>query len=265
MMRDPIPHDGALWHDGTNPNTIVPAGFATGLYKRDFRTRPQGFMSSAPAFPESELIPESEWPDRWAAKMKYKSSLLHMREDYYASLKSLNQKSFPLCWAFSSTKLQIYLRKLMGLADLELSGWWTAGKAANWRSRGGWGSESINALATVGPCTLAECPEYSSRYDTEDNAAKAKARIITGFWDGPENSLLAQKVAISALLTDRPCVIDLNVMAHSMCCIWFTLNPITFIYDNSWGESGDRGLYKGSGAYARPNGLWIGRQTRAAS
>ncbi len=263
-MSDVIPHDGVLWNDYTNPATIVPAGFATGHRPRNFMASPQGVLEAAPAFPDSELIPEDQWADRWAEKMKNKSSLLHYREDYYSVLKSLNQQSYPLCWAFSSTKMEAYLRKLMGLPPITLSGWWTAGKASGWRSRGGNGIESVEALADVGPCTLDECPGYSSKYDTPDNAAKAATRKITGFWDGPQDSLRAQKVAISALLTDRPCVVDLDVMSHSMCAVWFTLNPITLIFDNSWGEQGDRGLYKGSGAYARPNGLWIGRATRAA-
>lgn len=262
-MKSIIPHEGVLWDDGTNPEAVVPNGYSTGLRPRDFTRTPVGSMAAAPAFPDSLLLPEDQWADRWNEKMKNRSSLLHYREDYFDVLQSLDQDGYPLCWAFSSTKLAMYLRKLLGLPPLRLSGWWTGGQASGWRSRGGYGEESITALSEVGPCTLDECPSYSSRYDTPENKTKAASRKILAFYDGAEDSSLAQKQAISALLRDMPCVIDLNVMSHSMCCIWFTLNPITFIYDNSWGGSGDKGLYKGSGAYARPNGLWIGRDVRA--
>lgn len=263
-MKSLIPHDGVLWDDSTNPAYVVPPGKSTGLVARDFEKYPQGCFASAPPFPDSELIPEDEVKDRWAEKMKNQSSLLHYRDAYFEQMNSLDQDGYPLCWAFSTTKAAMYARAMMGLPPLRLSGWWTGGQASGWRSRGGWGSESVNAGADVGFCTLDECPGYSSRYDTAENKAKAAKRKITGFWDGSESSALARRQAVSAFLTDRACVIDLNAMSHSMCAIWFTLDPFTIIYDNSWGGSGDRGLYKGSGAYASPNGLWIVRQTMAS-
>ncbi len=67
---------------------------------------------------------------------------------------------------------------------------------------------------------------------------------------------------VSMLLRGVPCVVDLNDMGHSMCAIDIeSLNPLKIVYDNSWGEQGDRGLYVGSGARARPDGLVIPRVT----
>lgn len=254
-----IPHAGATWDDGTDPATIVPAGFGTGLIKRDYAMYPQGCYANAAAFPDSELIDESEWGDRWNEKMKNKSSLLHIREDNYDALKSLNQSSYPLCWAFSSTKAEMYVRFLMGLPPERLSGWYTAGMANGWRSEGGWGANSMRQAIDGGMCSLDECPSFSRNYATAENAAKAATRKITEWWDGIDDTTLARKQAVSMFLKDIPCVIDLNAMSHSMCAIWFTPNPFTIIYDNSWDEQGDRGLYKGSGAYASPNGLVIPR------
>lgn len=261
---DLTPHDGALWDDSIDPATVVPRGFSTGLLPRDYSKYPQGCFASAPPFPDSELIPENEWADRHREKVKNQSSMLHYREAYYELMKSLDQDGQPLCWAFSSTKAAMWARAMMGLPPLRFSGWYTAGMASGWRSRGGWGSESVEQGANGGFCTLEECPSYSSRYATPDNATKAATRKITSFWDGSESSALARKQAVSAFLTDRACVIDLNAMSHSMCAIWFNPDPFEIIYDNSWGEGGDRGLYKGRGAYASPNGLWIVRQLRAS-
>jgi hypothetical protein len=65
---------------------------------------------------------------------------------------------------------------------------------------------------------------------------------------------------VSMLLKRRPCVVDLNDMGHSMCAIDIdSLNPLRIVYDNSWGEQGDRGLYVGQGARARPDGLVVPR------
>ncbi len=266
-----LPHDGVLWHDGTNPDTIVPAGYSTGLIPRNYSTHPQGCYASAPAFPDSELIDPSEWPDRWAEKMKNQSSLLHIRQDNYELLKSLDQNGKGLCWAFSTTKGAMYIRKLMGEPDMRLSGWYTAGIVKGWRDQGGWGAESVDQGANNGFCSLDECPSYSSSYATSTNATLAAKRKITMFYDGSDGGptvggyTLAQRQAVSSFLRDKPAIIDLNVMSHSMCGIWFTLNPFKIIYDNSWGEQGDRGLYMGTGAYARPDGLVIPVTIRAGN
>lgn len=260
-----IPDDSVLWHDGTDPANIVPAGCSTGGIPRNFKTHPVGCYAEAPAFPDSELIPEDQWADRWNEKMKNQSSLLHIRQDNYDLLQSLFQNGKGLCWAFSTTKAAMYIRKLMGEPDLRFSGWYTAGIVKGWADEGGWGAESLAQGAKNGFATLDEVPSYSSQYATADIAAKAAQRRITEWWDGSDSPSLAQKQAISMLLNDIPCVVDLNVMSHSMCCVWFTLNPITFIYDNSWGEQGDHGLYKGQGAYAMPDGLVIPRVLRAGN
>ena len=243
-----------------NYNTPVPAGFSTGLIPRDYARHPVGSMAFAPAFPDSELIPEDEWPARLEANRKNKAGLLDLREAHYETLRSLDQDGLGLCWAFSSTKAVMYVRARMNAAMVRLSAWWVAGKVVGWRDQGYWGSASLAQIVKEGVPAESYCPSYKSSYDTPDCRANAATHKVTEWWDGSNDPTLATKQCVSSLLRGIPCVVDLNDMGHSMCAIDIgSLSPLEIIYDNSWGEQGEKGLYRGRGARARPDGLVIPR------
>jgi hypothetical protein len=243
-------------------NAPVPRGKSTGLVPRDYRTHPVGCMAFAPEFPDSELIPEGEWADRLAENRATKSGLLDFRDAHYEALHSLDQDGLGLCWAFSSTKAVMYLRAIQNEAPLRLSAWYVAGIIKGWRDEGGWGAASLEFIVNKGVPAESYCPSYKSSYDTADTRANAALHRVTEWWDGSENPSQAQKQLISMLLRRRACVVDLNDMGHSMCAIDIgNLNPVEIIYDNSWGEQGEKGLYRGRGARARPDGLVIPRVT----
>jgi hypothetical protein len=241
-------------------NTPVPKSHATGLIPRPYRKVPVGSMPYAAAFPDSELVPESEWPDRLAANRKNKSGLLDLREANYETLKSLDQDGLGLCWAFSSTKAVMYTRALMNATFLRLSAWYVAGMIKGWRDQGGWGAASLEFIVKTGVPAESYCPSYKSSYDTADTRANAALHKVTEWWDGSDRPDQAQKQLVSMLLKSVPCVVDLNDMGHSMCAIDIgSLSPLEIIYDNSWGEQGEKGLYRGRGARARPDGLVVPR------
>jgi hypothetical protein len=241
-------------------NEPIPPGKATGLIPRDYSTHPVGCYAFAPEFPDSELVPESEWADRLKENRDTKSGLLDLRTDHYDVLKSLDQNGFGLCWAFSSTKAVMYLRALMNEPPERLSAWYVAGQIKGWRDEGGWGAASLEFIVKNGVPAMEKCPKYSRSAVAADAADNAKLHAVTEWWDGSDDPRLAQKQLISMLLKRVPCVVDLNDMGHSMCAIDVeSLNPVKIIYDNSWGEQGDRGLYVGQGARARPDGLVIPR------
>lgn len=241
-------------------NEPVPAGRATGLIPRNYSTHPVGCYAFAPAFPESELVPENEWADRLAENRRTKSGLLDLRDAHYDVLRSLDQDGLGLCWAFSTTKAVMYTRAVMNEPPVVLSAWYVAGRIKNWRDEGGWGAASLDFVVNDGVPALSLCPEYRSRYDTAETRANAALHKVTEWWDGSDDPRLAQKQLVSMLLKRVPCVVDLNDMGHSMCAIDIaSLNPLRIIYDNSWGEQGDRGLYFGQGARARPDGLVVPR------
>lgn len=243
-------------------NAPIPADRSTGLVPRDYRAFPVGCLSFAPEFPASELIPESEWADRLAENRKNKAGLLDIREANYETLRSLDQDGLGLCWAFSSTKAVMYLRAVMNQPYLRLSAWWVAGKVVNWRDQGYWGSASLAHIVREGVPAESYCPSYRSSYDTADCRANAALHKVSEWWDGSDDPSTATRQMVSMLLRRVPCVVDLNDMGHSMCAIDIeSLSPLRIIYDNSWGEGENRGLYIGQGARARPDGLVIPRVT----
>lgn len=242
-------------------NAPIPFACSTGLIPRDYSSHPSGCHAFAPTFPTANLIDKSEWADRLNENRKNKVGLLDIRQANIGILQSLNQSHWGLCWSFSTTKAVMYIRKIMGLPDVKLSGWWLAGLIKNWRDEGGWGAASLSEAVSVGVATDADCPAYQSQYDTPATRAKAADNKVTSWWDGTEDHNLNTQIAISMLLQSVPCVVDLNDMGHSMCCIDIkSLNPLTLVYDNSWGTVGDPdGLYYGTGARARPDGLVVPR------
>ncbi len=244
------------------PGVVVPPGYATGLIPRNYTTHPVGCFSFAPAFPDSELIPESQWAGWLAANRANKAGLLDLREANYDILHSLDQNGYGLCWAFSSTKTVMYLRMKMNEPGMRMSAYYVAGKVKNWQDEGWFGYASLEYIVSKGVPVESLCPKYSRSYDTKEAADNALFHRVTEWWDGSDNPTKAQKQLISSLLKGMPCVVDLNVMGHSMCAIDIgSLNPLEIIYDNSWGDGGEKGLYRGRGAYARPDGLSVPRVT----
>lgn len=233
---------------------------STGLIPRNYETHPVGCYAFAPSFPDTELIPESEWANRLADNRATKSGLLDLREDNYGVLKSLDQDGLGLCWAFSTTKAVMYLRQLMNAPPLRLSAWYVAGIIKRWRDEGGWGAASLEFIVKSGVPAESFCPSYHAGFDTPETRANAALHKVTEWWDGSDDPRLATKQLVSSLLLRKPCVVDLNDMSHSMCAIDIgSLNPLEIIYDNSWGDQGEKGLYRGRGARARPDGLVIPR------
>ena len=241
-------------------NEPVPPGCSTGLIPRNYATHPVGCYAFAPEFPASELVPESEWADRLAENRRTKSGLLDLRNEHYDVLKSLDQDGLGLCWAFSTTKAVMYTRAVMNQPPVVLSAWYVARRIKGWRDEGGWGAASLQFVVEHGVPALEKCPRYSRSAVTPDAAENAQLHRVTEWWDGSDDPRLAQRQLVSMLLKRVPCVVDLNDMGHSMCAIDVeSLNPLRIIYDNSWGEQGDRGLYVGQGTRARPDGLVIPR------
>lgn len=240
-------------------NEPVPRGKKTGLIPRDYRRYPQGYLGPiCEPFSNDLLIPESEWADRLAENRKNKAGLLDLREANYDVLKSLDQDGKGLCWAFSSTKAVMYVRMLMNEPGIRLSAYWVAGQVKGWKDEGGWGSASLSEIVKDGVPADSFCPDYNRSHDTPEARENAKNHKVTQWLDGSENPTEAQQQMVSMLLRGQPSVVDLSDMGHSMCAIDIdSLKPLTIVYDNSWGEQGDHGLYRGTGARAKPDGLVI--------
>lgn len=245
--------------------TVDGQQYGTGLIRRNFETHPPGCMAYAPEFPESELILPSEQKDYFAVRKAAKSRLLDLREENYETLQSLNQKNFGLCWAFSTTKVMMYLRAIMNQPALILSAWYVAGMIKGWRDQGGWGAESLEFVRNNGVPTMAKCPSYSSKYATADVAAEAATNKATEWWDGSDSRAKNKQIAISMLLKGVPCVADLNNMSHSMALVDYDPNTDTWTFDNSWGpDYAQKGLHVIQGDNGIPDALVVPRVATAS-
>ncbi len=242
-----------------NQTYVGPDGLprSKGLIPRNFSTHPSGCHASVPTFPKDWIIPKNERASRLKDQQQEKSSLLNLREDNYESLKSLDQDSLGLCWAFSSTKAVMYMHAKMGPAPLILSAWWVAGKVKAWRDEGGWGLESAQQISDHGVPDMALCPSYSSKYDTDAVAQAAKKHLMLQFYDGTDDPATNQDIQESAALLGFSWAEDHNWWSHSVCgCYLKDLGVV--VIDNSWSESaGDKGLYTLEGAHARPDNIVV--------
>lgn len=238
--------------------------FATGLIPRDYSEFPSGYLSCAPSAPDDWLVPENEWEERLKEQKARRSSLLHLREGYYDTLKSLNQTSHPLCWAFSTTKSVMYALARAGTPTV-LSPWWTAGVSNGWRNTGGWGSQSTEGLAKTGGVPMAACPDFSSRYATTENKTLAAKRRVIEWFDGSQDRARNRHIMVSAFLLGLAPVNDYNDIGHSMCgCYLESINPLVWYDDNSWGgmeQYGPKGLYKRT---RTPDGIIVPRWIQPA-
>lgn len=244
---------------------IVPPGYATGQIPRDYKSYPSGCYAYAAPFPDDLVMNDTEAQERIAEQKANKSSLLDIREARYDILKSLDQDSLGLCWAFSTTKSCMYMMARMNRKLARLSAWWVAGKVVNWRDQGYWGAASLKQIVEGGVPTEALCPSYKSSFDTAETRAEAATRKVTEWWDGTESIDRNRSIMITAFAMGLAPVLDYNHISHSMCgCYIESINPLVVWCDNSWGPSnGVKGLYKLTGSDAIPDGIVVPRNMLA--
>ncbi len=235
----------------------------SGYIPRDYSSHPSGYQSCAPSAPDDWLVDEAEWDERLREQQARLASLWDLREMYYSFLRSLNQTNHPLCWAFSTTKAEMYLFAAEG-TPIILSPWWTAGVANGWRNQGGWGASSLDGAARIGPVPMEDCPDFTSRYDTSATRAIAAKRRVIEWYDGSEDRDRNRHIMISSFLLGLPNVLDFNDIGHSMAgCRIIQLKPKLIIAcDNSWDaidQYGAKGTYQKSGNAAIPDGVVVPR------
>lgn len=234
----------------------------SGYIQRDYQSHPSGYLACAPSAPDSWLVPENEWEERLKEQKAQRASLLDLRNRYYDVLKSLNQTTHPLCWGFSTTKACMYTIAKMGELAV-LSPWYIAGKSNGWRNEGGWGAMSLGQVEKGGAVEMIDCPDFNRKYDTPENAAKAKTRRVIEWYDGSEDRDRNRAIMVSAFLLGLAPVLDYNDIGHSMAgCYLESINPFVLLCDNSWGEIdqyGPRGLYKKTGNHAISDGVVVPR------
>lgn len=221
------------WKDFAAPQKVNGELMGRGLIPRDFSARPYGSIFGLPAMALPEFTDE-EIEDRIADQERHKSSLFHMRADY--GIRSLDQASYPYCWAFSTTKAIMYLNARANNPVEELSGWMLGSVASNFQKTGGWCEYSLQAAREVGVCSLAEWPQGGTSRSlwnatTKEQAAKRKVLEWSDMPGDDRERLL--RIMRSLLVMNIPVMVECNRWLHSVCAFQ-ALPKKKYRIDNSW-------------------------------
>lgn len=249
--------------DVSGPITIDGELKQRGLIPRDFQARPPGCYAVAPEMPEALVIPEDEWAERLAEQQANRASLFDLRERQPDVLASLDQDGYGYCWAFSTTKSVMYSRAVANQPGVVLSAWAVGAIVKNYRDQGGWCTQSLEFISTVGVPSLSLWPQgqVDRRLDTAAMRVNAALHRCTEWWDGSDSRERNRRLMVSAFLLGFAPVLDFNWWGHSVCgCRLVSLNPLTIDIDNSWtNRAGNNGIYRLVGDRAMPDGLCVPR------
>lgn len=242
-----------------------------GLIPRNFNTHPVGYCSAARPF-DLPVVPESKWQAQLdlVNSMKSQLSTIRLTGNAGQPIPSRDQNGKGYCWAHSSTSAALVLRARDGQPYADLSAYAVACMIKNFQDEGGWGSESLEFIASKGIPTSQFWPQQSMS-KSNDNAntwANAALHKYTEWMDGAEDKDTARAQMVTAILFyGLPCVTDFSWWSHSVCTLDIvSLNPFKTKIWNSWGNDwSDQGMGDLEGDKAIPDGLVIPRVITAAT
>ena len=139
--------DDNNWRQHTTP----PIGRAMGCIPRDHNTHPVGYSAFARPF-DLPLIPENKWQDRLDARIAAKAQFSDVRMTGMGGqpIPSRDQNGKGYCWAHSSTSAALIVRAVNNEPYADLSAFAVACQIKNFVDEGGWGSESLEWIASKG-------------------------------------------------------------------------------------------------------------------
>lgn len=221
--------------DQMTNDDLFPAEYGRGL---DLSARPQGLMAYsdvANPFPDSLLIPRSEWQARIQELDATKSSIPDLCDQ--AGLPVKDQKRTNYCWANAPTHCVEVVRVLEGHAPVVLSAASVGAQVKNYWNTGGWGKEALDFIIAHGVVPDDKWPnaEINKKYATPENLAEAKKFAVTGWWELEPRNL---DQLISCLLRRVPVAVGYNWWSHEVTAVrplWLD-GEVALQIDNSWGQ-----------------------------
>lgn len=240
---------------------VPPPNCSKGLIPRDFSKHPVGYSMHAKPF-DLPLIPESEWQSRLDTQIAAKAQLTDIRNisgPNGGPIPSRDQNGKGYCWAHSSVSAMLLRRAADGEPYADLSAYAVACIIKGYQDEGGWGSESLEWIATNGVPTSKTWPQQSMSRSNDNAAMSADAvkHKFTDWRDLDPNNMKAQLV--TCLLLGFPVVSDFNWWSHSVCSIRLvSINPFITEIWNSWGDSwSSNGVGQLTGSKAIPDGALV--------
>lgn len=227
--------------DGTPDRDLFRPDKGRGL---DLFSRPRGanaYGDAAEAFPDSLLIPRSDWQGMIEEMKEQESGLVHICDR--AGLKVKDQQQTNFCWINAPTHCVEIVRTLQHQSAVSLSPASAGAQITNYRNEGGWGKQGLEFIIENGLVPSEKWPDNAidRRYATPENKALAKKYRGVEWWELEPRNL---EQLVSCLLRRYPVAIGLNWWSHEVTAVqpdWID-NDIALIIDNSWGQSwGTRG------------------------
>jgi hypothetical protein len=233
--------------DSTHEADLIVPGFSRGL---ELPERPD-YSGVAEPFPDSLLIPESEWEARIKEMEERKTRLSDLV--LQAQLPHHDQDGIPYCWIHAPTHCVEVVRVVQNQKLVLLSATSVGCKIKGFRAQGGWGREGLEYISKYGVVPQSMWPENAldRQYDTPAAWEEAKKYIVSEWYViQPRNF----KQQMSALLRRMVTAVGLNYWSHEVSDydpVWLD-GEGAIRFRNSWKGYGDNGfaIRRGSKKYA---------------
>jgi hypothetical protein len=250
-------------NDETPDRLLYPTNRGRGL---DLSARPEGFAygGTADPFPDSWLIPKSEWQARIQEMEERKSRLSDLCRD--AGLKCKDQAQTNFCWVNAPTYCVEVIRTLENERPVVLSPASVGAQITGYWNVGGWGKSALEWITAHGIVPADKWPPnaISRQYATDDNIKVAMDYCVDEWFELEPGNL---NQLVSALLRRLPVAVGLAWWSHEVSYIdpcWVD-GDIAIRFRNSWGMGyGTEGYGILQGRKILPDDAVCPRTTRAS-
>lgn len=229
--------------DSTPEHSLVePDGQSRGLQlPRNRGAAPYAYGDAAEPFPQSLLIPESDWIPMIQEAERCRSTLRDVIDQAGLPCKDQGQTNY--CWINAPVHCIEVVRVVQNQGKVILSPASAGARIKGFRNVGGWGKEGLEYLIENGCCPVEKWPAnaINRSYDTSENREIAQLYRPVEWWELRPRSKAEQ---VSCLLRGIPFAAGYNWWSHEITNYQPIIKDgvVEFLIRNSWGAGwGDNG------------------------